>query len=854
MNNDNNQQQQELGLLFSRIFKNVIIQRCIFYHLKEVCNIHNKSNNNNNKIVDQQKRTSEKEKNVPLKVYRWKELKDNLDQLSRHGYIDQIKKIVAYQEQVVCSKYRWTKQGDEQIPYTPHYMTIINYIVRDGHFDYIQEIWNRLARHFPEIPHSIIWYAVYYNQTKIFKWAIEQSKEEKVNDYIDMSRFFEPIKYGIKVEKQLNNRDEIIDCLPFESFSNLEENWPTGTVTIQSSDLRYRLYQYLSLNLAKNTQLKETLLSRLIVNAMQLGDNDLFKTIQQNHYNSHRGLFNFEELVYSAASTGNLVALKYLIGTNISVMQKIKALVLDKGAVKIFEKIRFGVLDKAVSNGHLHIAKYLRTEHVPYCTETTIQMAIENGNIDMVTYVLENAKEFCTYHTVYYTIDHNRTDLFKLLVDHCSTFNRRFDLHAIVRRSLDHGRWEVLEIMKTRFGIGLPKSLKNFKFRNNDILKYVYQNRKKDDNNNNNNEESTVEYLLVANAIPMNLIESIEMIDQDYTHLLKNMKDVKMDDQKPSLETIQFLVARMDQPNYNNLFESAIRFGRLDLVNYLFPLIHSQCIPLSNLIEYTRVDDHTCLKTLDFMYQRFGETALLQSNKIQKVFRTAAINRGVSVLEYLWDRFQSKLTVTAQMISLAIKPKQDNLIWLLSHVNQFYSSPSSSSSSSSSSLSSSYFSTKTFELDFKEMARLGYLSTIKWIVENGYHRSIAKFLIQRTTDLGKKSVIETTRYLWENGIIFDSIPLEEKPFSKHLDPDLILLLIDMGVSLLPLIKYYRYSFEHSGILRLIYFNYTNINNSAITRNVYDPALISLLSTNIQNIAKSMALKNQFLTKLLSTFK
>ncbi|EGG16873.1 hypothetical protein DFA_07853 [Cavenderia fasciculata] len=770
MNNNNNHQQE----LFPRLFKNVIIQRCIFYHLKEVCNIHNKKTHNN--YIDRVtfKRTSEKDKNGPLKVYRWNELKDNIDQLSRHGYVDQIKKIIAYQEQVVYPKYRWTKQGDD-IPYTPHYMTIINFIVRDGHFDYIQEIWKRLSRHLPEIPYSIIWYAVYYNQTKIFKWAMEQSKEEEykvVNDSIDMSSLFKPIKYGIQVEKQLNNRDEIIDYLPFETFSNLAEIWPTS-ITIQSSDLRSRVYKYISLNLAKNKRL-ETLLSRLIINAVQLGDNDLFKTIQKNHhYSAHNDLFNFQELMCEAASTGNLVALKNLIETN----------------TNIFKNIMIKVLDKAVGKGHLHIVKFLVPEYVSFCTQTTIQMAIENGNIEMVIYLLGNKNQGFSNNTIYYTIDHNRTDLCKVLLAANSIFRNPFDIEDIARRSLQQDRKEIFEIIKARLKIGLPKGLKNFKFRNNDILEYVYRIKKEE------GDESSVEYLLFSNAIPMNLQESIEMIDRDYPHFLKNSIEIKIDDQKPSLETIQFLLARMDKPNYDNLFERAIR-----------------------------MDDDTCLKILDFMYQRFGETSILQINKIQNVFKSAAVNRGVSVLQYLWDRFQSNLTVTVQMISLAIKPKQHNLIWLFSHVQDM--DPSSSS----------YFSGKTFNFDFKEMARLGYLSTIKWIVENGHHRSIPKLQIQPTSlDLGNKSVIETTRLLFENGII-DAVPLSQRPYSKRLDPDLFLLLIDMGVSLSPLIKYYRYSFEHSGILRLIYFNYNKIDNRAITTNVSDPTLVGLLSTNIKNIA------------------
>ncbi|EGG24258.1 hypothetical protein DFA_06408 [Cavenderia fasciculata] len=92
MNNDfynSNNSQQRSTELFSRILNHVIIRRC------------------------------------SKMSYSWEELKDNIDQLSRYGYIDQIKRVVEYQEQVVYSKYRWTSDKDRDIPYTPHLVTVI---------------------------------------------------------------------------------------------------------------------------------------------------------------------------------------------------------------------------------------------------------------------------------------------------------------------------------------------------------------------------------------------------------------------------------------------------------------------------------------------------------------------------------------------------------------------------------------------------------------------------------------------------------------------------------------------------------------------------------------------------------
>ncbi|EGG24257.1 hypothetical protein DFA_06407 [Cavenderia fasciculata] len=693
-------------------------------------------------------------------IRRYGQLKDNIDQLSRYGYIDQIKKVVEYQEQVVYSKYRWASDKDRDIPYTPHLVTVIKCVVRDGYFDYIQEIWNRLSSRLPEVSHAIIRYAVYYNQFKIFKWAADQAKD-KVNDTL-----FKAIKDGIKDEKHLKNRDEIIDYLPFETFPNVFDTWPTK-VTLQSSNLQARVYRYLASNLSSSQPNLKTLLEKhlrnLLVSIVRYGDIDLFKTIQQNQ---GKGLFNFEHLMCEATSSGNLEMLKHLIQTNPSK-----------------DKIPSSVLDKAVDKGHLHIVKFI-TNHGSHCTLDTIQIAIENGNIDILVYLLQSENEGCSFQSVCHIIDENRTDLFKALVDYLPLkYQSIFNEKDIVKRALLKGRLEVLEIIKMKFGVGLPRILTG-NHTNNNILQYVYQNRIDD---------SSVEHLLISNAIPMDLLESIKMIDADHPHLLKKFN-----------------------------IKWSVGFGKISIPFYSNDTIFNQGQTLSDLIRSTKqTNDNVCVEIFEWLTQRFTNDILQRKEQLQLVFESTSSYRSLTVIQYLRGKFQGTVQVTSRMISLSINAKRpSHLIWLFSQINL-----------------NVYLCQPQFKKDFNQMAQLGYLEALKWIVENGHHQSISK-TDEISLYFTHESARKTTRYLFENGfkIKNSQVPKKFIRYSIDLDPDLFLLLIDMGIPLFPLIGGFQFSLEQACIVRLLYYN-----NQITDDNM------NIYRDNIKN-------NNQFPIDLLSSFK
>ncbi|EGG24141.1 hypothetical protein DFA_06284 [Cavenderia fasciculata] len=69
--------------LFSRLLRNVIIKRYIFDQVTKISSLLLSSSHNNNSTI-----------NNHLKIYKWSQLKDNINQLSRYGYIDRIKKVL----------------------------------------------------------------------------------------------------------------------------------------------------------------------------------------------------------------------------------------------------------------------------------------------------------------------------------------------------------------------------------------------------------------------------------------------------------------------------------------------------------------------------------------------------------------------------------------------------------------------------------------------------------------------------------------------------------------------------------------------------------------------------------------
>ena len=187
------------------------------------------------------------------------------------------------------------------------------------------------------------------------------------------------------------------------------------------------------------------------------GHIDFIKHILCNYKNSYILPRHFGDVIYFAATEGQLETVKWL-HTN------------------TYAECTTDAMDDAARNGHLDVVKWLHENRTEGCTTAAMDFAAKNGHLDVVKWLHENRTEGCTVTAIGRAAINGHTDVVKFLHENRTEgcYQNTIDFAA------GYGHLEVVKFLHENSDVGCSIAAFHFarQLGQTEVLQFLYNNYK----------------------------------------------------------------------------------------------------------------------------------------------------------------------------------------------------------------------------------------------------------------------------------------------------------------------------------------------------------------------------------------